>query len=186
MPDHFELAPSGRSRCRACQKTIPKGELRFAASFPNPFGEGETNHYFHLECGAFCLPEAYLAARETAAAGDDPLASLEPEQRQQLAARAELSRDHHRLRRFASVERAKTARAHCRHCRETIDKGELRFALSILEEGRSDAAGFVHLRCARPYAGPVESLLGRLPRPSDFDDDAWAVVEAALEPPASK
>lgn len=218
MPHRVELSPSGRSKCRACQKNIEKGSVRLGVAVPNPFGDGEATHYYHLECGAWRQPDALLAAAfgepddtgeqtagaqtagehatsaapavasGAAAAGDAAAEAVDrsvweglPAQRRaELGAAAELSRAHHRLRRFVKVERAKTARAHCRHCRETIDKGALRLCLEIIDDGRVDAAGFVHLACARAYAGPVEHVLPHLARADGVTDDDFAEVERAL------
>lgn len=206
MADRIELSPSGRSKCRACQKNIEKGSVRLGVSVPNPFGEGEATHYYHLECGAWRQPDALLAAATgvlrgqsdaepvdgaTEAAAAAPAVevdrsvweALPAPQREALSAAAELSRQHHRLRRFVKVERAKTARAHCRHCRETIDKGALRLCLEIIEDGRADAAGFVHLGCAREYAGPVEHVLPHLARAEGVTEADFAEVERALAAP---
>lgn len=204
MADRVEISPSGRSKCRACQQTIEKGGPRLGVMVPNSFGEGEATHYYHLECGAWRQPDAFLAAAlgvpkvdETAATQDAalqaPPVAAEPvdrsvyealpaERRAALEAEAEISREHHRLRRFVKVERAKTARAHCRHCREGIDKGVLRLCLEIIEDGRAGPAGFVHLACARPYAGPVERTLGHLGRADGITDADFAEVERALAP----
>jgi hypothetical protein len=209
MADRIELSPSGRSKCRACQKNIEKGGVRLGVSVPNPFGEGEATHYYHLECGAWRQPEALLAAATGVPRGQSDSGDAQPvddstqaeapapavevdrsvwealpaPQRDSLLAAAELSRQHHRLRRFVKVERAKTARAHCRHCRETIDKGALRLCLEIIEDGRADAAGFVHLGCARAYAGPVEHALPHLARAEGVTEADFSEVERALAAP---
>lgn len=180
MADRIEVSPSGRSRCRACQRAIDKGALRLGVAVDNPFGEGEATHYYHLECGAWRQPDAFLAAIAGPSEGESTV--LESERKATLSEAAELSREHHRLRRFVKVERAKTARAHCRHCRETIEKGELRLCLEIIEDGRAGAAGFLHLACARPYAGPVERTLVHLARSEEVTDDDFSKVEAALAP----
>lgn len=209
MADRIELSPSGRSKCRACQKNIEKGSVRLGVSVPNPFGEGEATHYYHLECGAWRQPDALLAAATGVPRGQSETDDAQPvdgstdaeavapavevdrsvwealpaPQREALSAAAALSREHHRLRRFVKVERAKTARAHCRHCRETIDKGALRLCLEIIEDGRADAAGFVHLACARAYAGPVEHVLPHLARAEGVTEADFAEVEHALAAP---
>ena len=42
MSEHsFEVAPSGRSKCRGCGDAIARGEVRFGERLPNPFGEGD-------------------------------------------------------------------------------------------------------------------------------------------------
>ncbi len=48
MAHLFELASSGRSKCRACARAIERGELRFGERIPNPFAEGETTSW--LQC----------------------------------------------------------------------------------------------------------------------------------------
>ena len=56
MPHVIETASSGRAKCRGCGEKIAAGELRFGERLPNPFAEGETTHWFHLECAAFKRP----------------------------------------------------------------------------------------------------------------------------------
>ncbi len=60
MPHRLEAAPSGRAKCRACQRAIAKGDLRFAEVVPNPVAEGLTNHFYHPTCAAQRRPEAFL------------------------------------------------------------------------------------------------------------------------------
>ncbi len=57
MP-HAERAPNGRARCRACDESIAKGELRvaFERTFEGPMGPQKGAAYAH----ARCLP-SYLA-----------------------------------------------------------------------------------------------------------------------------
>ena len=56
MPHLIDAAPTGRAKCRGCGGKIDAGALRFGEALPNPFAEGETTHWFHLECGAFKRP----------------------------------------------------------------------------------------------------------------------------------
>jgi hypothetical protein len=58
---------------------------------------------------------------------------------------------HRRLPRLNGIDRAPTARAHCRHCRELIDKDAWRLGLVYYEEGRFQPSGFIHLACAASY-----------------------------------
>lgn len=172
MPDRIELATSARSRCRACRRAIAKGVERFAEAVPNPVAEGESQHYYHLECAAERRPKPFAAH----------LDALDPPRPELVTLResAQLALDHHRLERLGVLERAKSARASCRHCREPIEKDAWRVALQPIEEGRLAAWGFVHLTCAGAYAG-VKPSLERLARYSDLEPGEREAVAAMLE-----
>lgn len=167
MPHLIEAAPSGRAKCRACQQKIQKDELRFGEKVPNPFGDGEATHYYHLVCAAERRPEPF---NETLSSYDQEL-----ENRADLERRVGLGIEHRRLQRAARAERASSGRARCRHCREPIAKGELRIALEYIEEGMANAGGFIHIKCAQDYFGTTE-LLERMKRasqklePPDFEE----------------
>jgi hypothetical protein len=172
MPHVFQPAPTARSKCRGCGAPIAQGELRFGESLPNPFAEGETTHWFHLECAAYKRPEAFLAAVEER---EEPL-----EDGERLAAEARRGVEHRRLPRVNGAERAASGRAQCRHCRTSIDKGGWRIPLVLHEDGRFVSAGYVHVRCAPAYFETGE-VLPRVKRfaPSLEEDDLKA-VEAEL------
>jgi len=157
MPHVIEAASSGRAKCRACQQKISKGELRFGEKVPNPFGDGEATHYYHLICAADRRPEAL---HETL-----PTTELEVPDRAELERVTQLGIEHRRLQRAARAERASSGRAHCRHCKEPIAKGELRIALEYVEDGMVSGGGFIHLGCAKDYFGTTE-LRARLERTS--------------------
>jgi hypothetical protein len=93
------------------------------------------------------------------------LATLEPARDDQgvLLSAATLASAHHRLERLGLLERAKSARANCRHCREPIDKDTWRVAIQPIEDGRAAAWGFVHLHCVGAYCG-IKPDLERLVR----------------------
>lgn len=150
MNHSIEVSPSGRAKCRGCGKPIGKGELRLGEKLPNPFAEGEMSIWFHLQCGAYKRPEILLHA----------LAGLEDElsNRAQLTTDAEQSAAHLRLPRIDGVERASSGRARCRHCRETIDKGDWRIGLVFYEEGRFNPSGYCHIKCASEYLGTSEII----------------------------
>lgn len=156
MPHAIESAPTGRAKCRACGRAIAKDSLRFGERAPNPFGEGEASFWFHLRCAACKRPEP---VHEVLAHSDAALAADEAALLQGLCARGLA---HPRLARVHRVEHASSARARCRHCHETIDRGLLRIGLDWWEEGRFSGAGFIHLTCARAYFGTVEDLSLRL------------------------
>jgi len=138
----FELAATGRSKCRGCKQPLSKGELRFGEGLPNPFGEGEVTHWFHPACAAYKRPDVLLEGLAAAGcvAGH---ASLERIARASLAA--------HRLPRIDGAERAPTGQARCRHCHEPIGKGGWRVRLVFHEEGNFSPGGFLHLACRQAY-----------------------------------
>ncbi|MGE5125798.1 MAG: hypothetical protein ACM3PV_05880 [Betaproteobacteria bacterium] len=172
MPHVFEEAPTGRAKCRGCGEKIAAGELRFGESLPNPFAEGETTHWFHLDCGAYKRPEPFLAALEAHA---EPL----PDQ-ERLRAAAQSGVLHRRLPRIDGAGRAPTGRAQCRQCRETIPKDGWRIALVFWEEGRFNPAGYVHVRCAPAYFETAD-LLSRVRRfARDLGDEELKRIEAEL------
>jgi hypothetical protein len=168
----IEPAASGRARCRGCAQPIAKGELRLGDPQPNPFGEGETTLWLHLECAAYKRPEPLLAALAAT--------SLLVEQRDWLEREAQRGVAHHRLPRVDGAERATTARATCRACRKPIEKGAWRIRLVFFEELRFEPSGFVHLACARDYFETAD-LVGRLRRFSaPLSADDWAELERGL------
>lgn len=172
MPDRIELATSGRARCRACRRAIDKGSERFAEAVPNPAAEGESQHYYHLACAAERRPKPFAGL---VPALDPPRPDLAP-----LADVAALALAHHRLERLGSLERAKSARAACRHCREPIEKDTWRVALQPIEDGRLGTWGFVHLACAASYAG-IKPSLDRLTRYSELDAAQREQIASLLE-----
>ncbi|HSC85771.1 MAG TPA: hypothetical protein VLC09_00800 [Polyangiaceae bacterium] len=171
MSSVIEPAPSGRARCRSCKGVLEKGALRFGAAVPNAFGSGEARHWYHLDCGAERRPEAFLEALDAAA--EPPPAADE------LRRRAAIGIEHPRWTRVVKVERASSGRARCRHCKETVDKDQLRLVLEYIEDGMANAAGFVHPTCMREYAGTVEGLIERVERAGPLSAEDRAELEAA-------
>ena len=143
MPHVFEVAPTGRAKCRGCDRLIPRGDLRFGERLPNPYGEGDMTLWFHPRCAAFKRPEALLEALPEAPEGIADRAALE------RAARAGLV--HRRLPRVNGAERAPSGQAKCRHCRGPIERGTWRIRLTFYEEGRFSPGGFIHLACHPAY-----------------------------------
>lgn len=143
MPHLFELAPTGRAKCRACGQSIPQGELRFGERIPNPFAEGETTIWFHPSCAAFKRPEPLLQALE-------PATELVFD-RESLRERANRSLAHRRLVRVDGAERSPSSQAKCRHCRQPIARGTWRIRLAYFEESRFTPGGCVHLDCRKGY-----------------------------------
>jgi hypothetical protein len=177
MPHVIQPAPTGRARCRGCGQQIAAGTLRFGESLPNPFAEGETTHWFHLDCAAFKRPEPFL---ETLEARTEPLDDAE-----RLGAEARLGIAHRRLPRVSGAERSPSGQAQCRSCRERIPKGAWRIPLVFYEEGRFAASGFIHLPCARAYLETTD-LLPRLKRfAPTLSEDELREIETGLGGSAS-
>jgi len=171
MPNVFAVAPTGRASCRACSRPIAKGEIRFAERLPNAFGEGEMSLWFHPLCAAYARPDAILAVIDQAKAHGLDEAELRRESEKSLA--------HRRLPRLRGAERATSARAHCRACRETIAKGDWRIRLAYYEDGRFEPSGTVHLACAPAYFG-TRDLVDRLAYFSPLEPGERAEIEASL------
>jgi len=150
MPHVIEPAPTGRAKCRGCGQAIAAKSLRFGESVPNPFAEGDTFHWFHPECGAYKRPEAFTEALATAAE--------KPEDAGQLAFEAAEGIAHPRLQRIDGAERASSGKAQCRSCKTPIAKDSWRIKLVFYEDGRFNAAGFLHMPCAGPYFETKEVL----------------------------
>jgi hypothetical protein len=143
MPHVFELAPTGRSKCRGCSQPIAKGELRFGERLPNPFGEGEVTHWFHPACAAYKRPEALVQGLgETA---------LDVPGRESLEGAARRSGAHPRVPRIDGAERAPSGQARCRHCHELIERGAWRIRLVFHEEGNFNPSGFLHVTCRKAF-----------------------------------
>lgn len=143
MAHVIQPAPTARAKCRGCGERIASGVLRFGESLPNPFAEGDTTHWFHLDCAAFKRPEPFLQTLEAGAESVDGAPRLMEEARRGVA--------HRRLPRINGAERAPSGRAQCRSCRVSIDKGAWRIPLVFYEDGRFAPSGFVHVRCVQAY-----------------------------------
>ena len=139
---HIEAATTARSKCRGCGERIDAGVLRFGEGLPNPFAEGETTHWFHLDCAAFKRPQPFLQTLEAATGVVDA---------ERLMAEAKRGIEHQRLPRINGAERDPSGRAVCRSCRAIIAKGTWRIPLVFYEDDRFSAAGFIHAACAREY-----------------------------------
>lgn len=163
----FELAASGRSKCRGCGRALHKGELRFGERLPNPFAEGEMTHWFHPSCAAYKRPEALLEGLGASEA--------EISDRGDLERRARASLAQHRLPRIDGAERAPGGQAKCRSCHTPIERGSWRIRLVLHDEGVFSAGGFIHAGCRQAYfetADILEQVLHFSPALSDTEREA--------------
>lgn len=172
MPDLIEPASSGRAKCRGCGRAIAARELRFGESLPNPYAEGEALYWFHLPCAALMRPEKTL---EALAKTEVPIA-----ERAWLEGAAQRGVEHRRLPRLARAERAASGRAHCRSCREPIEKGSFRLGLQMFEEGRFASIGTIHLGCAEAYLGTADIVDRLLRLTPELTTSDVAEIEAGL------
>src|SRR5262245_24357951 len=147
MPHVIQPATTGRAKCRGCGTPIAAGELRFGESVPNPFADGETTHWFHLECGAFKRPEPFLECLGSLA---EPLESAE-----QLSGEAKRGVELKRLPRINGAERATSGRAECRSCRKPIAKGAWRISLVFYEDEAFFPAASIRVPVPRASFEPV-------------------------------
>lgn len=172
VPDSIQAAPSGRAKCRGCGVAIAKAELRFGETGPNAYGEGEATSWFHLSCAALMRPDVFEPVL-SAYADDLP-------ERGWLVETVRVGLLHRRLPRLLRAERASSGRAHCRSCRELIDKGRWRFALQMFEEGRANPIGTIHAGCAEAYFG-TSDVRDRVRRLSpELSETDWAELDDEL------
>ncbi|MCA9752646.1 MAG: hypothetical protein KC591_10680 [Gemmatimonadetes bacterium] len=176
MPHGFEIAPSGRAKCRACGRAIAKGELRFGERLPNPYAEGEMTLWFHPECGALARPETF---REALPSLTEPLPD-----RERLEGIAALGVEHRRLPRVCGAERSPSGRAKCRACREPIPKDAWRIKLQYFQDARFEPAGAIHAHCAAEYLGTAD-VVDRARHFTELTEADSAELRLALaSPPA--
>jgi poly(ADP-ribose) polymerase-like protein len=169
----FDLAASGRAKCRGCGRPIQRGELRFGERLPNPFAEGEMTQWFHPACAAYKRPEPFLQAL---AETPEPVPDRE---RLERAARGILA--HRRLPRIDGAEQAPSGQAKCRHCRQPIARGRWRIRLVFYEEGRFNPGGFVHLDCRQAYFETGDVLDQLLHFSADLSDAEREELRRACE-----
>jgi hypothetical protein len=179
QPAHvFEPASTGRSKCRGCKQPLAKGELRFGEALPNQFGEGEVTHWFHPRCAAYRRPEPLLQA--LAAFPQTP-------DREALEGVANKALFNQRLTRIDGGERAPSSQAHCRQCKEPIEKGAWRIRLIFQEEGTFTPGGFIHVGCSKDYFGAgdvLEQVLQFSPALAAPDRDALVAAVTPSGTPA--
>ncbi|HEX2138953.1 MAG TPA: hypothetical protein VHG33_04490, partial [Woeseiaceae bacterium] len=96
---------------------------------------------------------------------------------------AEYGIEHRRVPRIDKVDRAPTARARCRCCRELIAKGSWRIGLVFFEEYRFEPSGFIHAGCAKEYFGTTDVMDRVRHFNPGLESGELAQVESALGAP---
>ena len=181
MPHIFEVAPTGRAKCRACGAAIVAGDVRFGERLANPYVEAadaEMTHWYHVRCAAFRRPEPMAAALS---AQDPPALGLPDGEALEAAARAAAA--HPRLARVDAASRAPSGRAACRSCRAPIQKGAWRIALRYYEDGRFVPSGFIHPGCALAYFGTSDVMSALRHFSPGLGDEDVAEITRELAPP---
>ena len=173
VPHVFELAPSGRSKCRGCSRAIERGALRFGERLPNPFAEGEMTLWFHPGCAAYKRPEPLLEAL------GETTGNVTDREELELVARSSLL--HRRLPRIDGAEPSPSGQAKCRKCREPIERGSWRIRLVFYEEGLFTAGGFVHLHCCPEYFETGDILKRVLQFSSDLSAEQLEELKRAFD-----
>jgi hypothetical protein len=171
MPHVFEPASTGRAKCRGCKQPLPKGEVRFGESLPNPFGEGEVMHWFHPLCAAYKRPDAVLEALAAGAAAADA-AELERVAREATA--------RPKVQRIDGAELSPSGQARCRACQEPIERGAWRIRLVFQQEGTFSPGGFIHLQCRSKYFETTDITAPLLRFSPALDEAARADLLQAL------
>lgn len=170
----FELAKSGRAKCRGCGKNIAKDVLRFGESYENPYGDGAATLWFHPLCAAHKRPEPYLVALDY---DDCPLDDGTKTQHRQIA---EFGIAHRRLPRLDGASLAPTARARCRSCKEMIPKESWRLSLVFFAEARFEPSGYIHAKCASEYF-ETSDILDRACHFSELSHEEKKSLSEALQ-----
>jgi hypothetical protein len=185
----IEAARSGRAKCKACRKAIPKDTHRLGVLVEGPFGTGHM--WYHLACAAKRLwgkleeayaMEAWGLAKVPVDAADLPpleeLSKLREEAEKKKAERKELP----------YVELSPSGRARCKLCDEPLEKDAPRVVLGReVEFGQQvrTAPINVHPACVADAIAAPDSATGpdglhEALRANSRDLDP-AALEAALE-----
>lgn len=140
----IEAATSSRATCKGCKKKIAKGELRFGDEVPGNF-DGMMTFWYHLPCAVTFKPEKLRAALAK-------YHKLKIPDRAELEAALGDATIAARVARMKQVEKAKTGRSVCQHCKLKIEKDTLRVE-AWLTDDRFMGTGFVHLGCIGGWTG---------------------------------
>lgn len=135
MPGYkVEYAKSGRSSCKGCKKLITVNTVRIGKLVPSPFFDGEMCLWHHMSC---------LKKRETVILsliqGIDQLRWKDQEKLKKSIIKSTKGKSEEDLLEEQSADKfivgyAKSGKAHCRGCKEFIDKGTIRIGKMVRSE----------------------------------------------------
>jgi hypothetical protein len=151
MPPYvIEGARSSRSKCKTCRRAIQKDTLRIGMLVVGPFGPGYLWH--HLKCAARRQLERVEEAYELEAWKEAKVPPTSYPPLDELAKlREEAVQKKKEARDLPYAELDPSGRASCKHCGESMAKGELRLALERrITFGKQERVMpiLVHSRCA--------------------------------------
>lgn len=158
-PEHLiEHAPSGRSRCKGCRRTIDKGALRVGFVFEGPYGVGFLWH--HLTCAARRRPEDLEAAYAASAWENAKVPPTGIPELATLKANVEKAEKKRAVKKeIPYAELDPSGRAKCKHCEKPLAKGDPRVVL-----GRAVEFG------SQTRVGPINVHVGCVVEALDADD----------------
>ncbi|MGK0222580.1 MAG: hypothetical protein ACI9ON_001820 [Limisphaerales bacterium] len=172
----FEIAPSGRSKCRGCGEKIDKQTLRFGERLPNPFGDGEMTHWHHPACAAQRRPASLLETLIDYPQQDDP-----ENDKATLMEDADNAVSNPRLQRLGNIEQASSGRARCRHCNDLVTMGDWRLPLIYFTDDAYNSSGFIHLTCAKEYCETHKVWRTIACFAKSLDEQSIAEIEAIVQ-----
>lgn len=172
----FEIAPSGRSKCRGCGERIAKDSLRFGERLANPFGDGEMTHWHHPACAAHRRPAPLLETLIDYPQRDDP-----ENDKATLMEDADHAVSYPQLQRLGNIEKASSGRARCRHCNALINMGDWRLPLIFFTDDTYNTSGFIHVTCAKEYCETHKVWRTIVCFAKDLDEQTTAELKAAVQ-----
>ncbi|MHA1941225.1 MAG: hypothetical protein ACW99F_09320 [Candidatus Hodarchaeales archaeon] len=159
----IELAKSGRSTCRTCQKKIQKDTPRIGIPFPftAPTGEVVASYrFYHVECTPrYNVTDVLSFLKKESFEKNDlyisVLTELETINKKEGSETEELTRNSKK----PYLQPSKSSRGKCRSCSEKIEKGVIRVAvpsLVELDDGRKFSSNkYYHIKC---YINQIENV----------------------------
>ncbi|XP_030371333.1 poly [ADP-ribose] polymerase [Scaptodrosophila lebanonensis] len=137
LPYMVEYAKSGRASCKGCKNNIPKESLRLAALVQSAFHDGKVPQWYHKDC--------FFKKQRPETVGDiTNYENIRFEDQQGLKEliekRENVSVDSSKRRKGDTgahkdfgIEYAKSGRAACRGCEQTISKNEVRVRKTVYD-----------------------------------------------------
>ena len=178
----IELAKSGRSTCRTCQKKIPKETPRVGIPFPftTPSGEVVASYrYYHIDCTPrYKIPEVISFLKRESLEKNDLYETILHEL-ENLSEKGELKGENLDFNpNDPFLQLSKSSRGKCRKCKEKIEKDTVRVAvpsLVELDDGRKFFSNkYYHLIC---FVDQIENIEVDFKRLVDKSQSANYITE---------